>query len=283
MAPPLLLLLLPFLAFTTGSVQEDSNGTSSTTAAPFLDLNQTSVTQRTTQRQRSTANRIEYIIGGSDEDYDDEDDKVSTVPNASPVLQLPCQYNRCEHLASTCEEIQRRAGGNCLCPGIDGPEIKPESPVLKEVLLGDTKMTVNWCSPSSTVYGYKVLYGEPGGSLENGPELNASFRSYTFDNLNPGSYYTVCVVAFNKAGESQVDKEQDGPAGSKPGPCRTVHTTMQSLYIGIGIGLAAVAGLLIILGYFLCRRKRNKTNRETKLEERGISNCIYKAGNIDQL
>ncbi|XP_075692967.1 LRRN4 C-terminal-like protein [Rhinoderma darwinii] len=282
MASPLLLLLLSFLVLKTGSAQEDSNSSSSTTAGPYIVINQTSVTQHTTQKHQSTADKIEYIIGGSDEDYDDEDE-VATVAYASPVTKLPCLYDRCEHLAPTCEEIQGHAGGNCLCPGIDGPEFKPESPSLNKVLLGDTKMTVKWCSPSSTVGGYRVLHGEARGSLEKGLDLNASFRSYTIANLQPGSVYTVCVVAFNEAGESQPDEVEDKQSSSMPGSCRTVHTTMQSLYIGIGLGMAAVAGLLIILGYYLWRRMKNKTKREAKLKDTGIPNYTYRAGSIDQL
>ncbi|XP_040264958.1 LRRN4 C-terminal-like protein [Bufo bufo] len=282
MALPLLLLVLPFLAFTAGSAQEGSNSSSSTTAAPFPVINQTSVTQHTTPKLQSTADKIEFIIGGSEEDYDYEDD-ASTVAYSSPVAKVSCQYDRCEHLTPSCEEIQWQAGGKCLCPGIDGPHHKPDSPLFKEVLLGDTQITVNWCSPSSTVHGYRVLHGEPGGSLEMGLDLNASFRSYTIENLHPGSPYTVCVVAFNKAGESLADEVEDRPAGRIPSPCRTVHTTMQSLYLGIGLGLAALAGLLIILGFCLWRRKRNKTKREANMEETGIPNYTYKAGSIDQL
>lgn len=284
MAPPLFLLLLHFLVFATGSAQEGRNFSSSTTAAPFSDINQTSVTQSTIEKQKSTADKIEFIIGGAEEDYEDDyDDEASTVAYASPGTKLSCRYDRCEHLAPTCEEIQSHAGGNCLCPGIDGPELKPESPPLTVVLLGDTQMTINWCSPSSTVRGYRVSHGEPGGSLEKGPDLNGSFRSYTIDNLQPGSLYTVCIVAFNEAGESQVDEVEDRPPGSMPGPCRTVQTTMKSLYIGIGLGLAALVGLLLILGFCLWRIKINKTKREANLEETGISNFTYKAGSIDQL
>ncbi|XP_056383124.1 LRRN4 C-terminal-like protein [Hyla sarda] len=282
MAQLLFLLLLPFLAFTTGSTQEGSNVTSLTTAAPFSDMNQTSLTQHTTKKHQSTVDKIEYIIGGSEEDYYD-DDEAPTVAPTSPVTKHSCQYNRCEHLASTCEEIQRQAGGKCLCPGIDGPERTPDSPPIKEVLLGDSHITINWCSPSSTVRGYRVLHGEPGGSLEKGLDVNASFRSYTIDNLHSGSLYTVCVVAFNEAGESQVGDMEDRPDGSMPGPCRTVQTTMQSLYLGLGLGLAAVAVLLVILGYCLWRRKRNKTEMEANIEDRGIPNYTYKAGSIDQL
>ncbi|KAM3920223.1 LRRN4 C-terminal-like protein [Leptodactylus fuscus] len=279
MAPPLLLLLLLSLVFTAGSVQDGVNSSSSTTAAPYSDINQTSVTK---QKHQSTRDRIEFIMGGSEEEYDYEDESTS-VAYTSPVARVSCHYDRCEHLAHPCEEIQRRAGGHCLCPGIDGPNVKPDSPPIKEVLLGETQMTINWCSPSSTVRGYRVLYGKSGGLFEEGPQLNATFRSYTIDRLHPGSSYTVCVVAINEAGESRVEEEEDRPVGSVPGPCRTVHTSMQTLYIGIGIGLAAVAGLLIIVGYFVWASKKNKTKREAKVDERGISNYTYKAGSVDQL
>ncbi|XP_069821572.1 LRRN4 C-terminal-like protein [Dendropsophus ebraccatus] len=278
MAPlAIFLLSLPFLALTTGSAQTGGNVSSLTTAAPFLDKNQTSVTQLTTQK--STRSRIEFIYGGSEEEYDYDDDETLTVAPTFPVATVPCQYDGCKHLASTCEEIRLNSGGKCLCPGIDGPKSTPDSPPLKEVLPGDSQVTLNWCSPSSTVHGYRVLHGEPGKTLEKGPDLNTSFRSYTIDRLNPGTLYTVCVVAFNEAGESQVGEVEDRPAA----PCKTVQTTMQSLYIAIGVGLTAVAGLLFILAYFLLRRKQNKMKTESNLEDRGISNYTYKAGSVDRL
>ncbi|XP_073515604.1 LRRN4 C-terminal-like protein [Phyllobates terribilis] len=279
MAPsPFLLLLLPFLVFTTGSAQEDGNSNNST-LAPISGINQTSVTLRPTQKDRSTRDRIEFIVGGSEEEYDYGDEETTVAPT-SPLTKLSCQYDGCKHLEPTCEEIQWHAGGKCLCPGIDGPEMIPDSPPVREVLLGETQMTINWCSPSSTVRGYRVLYGKQGGSLEKGPDLNSSFRSYTIDHLDPAYPYTVCVVAFNEAGESQAQEEDDRPAGSRPGPCRTVQTTMQSLYIGIGIGLAALAGLSIILGFCLWTRKRNRTKREANLEESGVPNYTYRAGSV---
>ncbi|KAM4018726.1 LRRN4 C-terminal-like protein [Anomaloglossus baeobatrachus] len=278
MAPSFQLLLLPFLLFVAGSTQESGNSNSST-PAPISGINHTSVTPHPTQKDRSTREGIEFIIGGSEEEYDYEDDGA-TVASTSSVTKLSCQYDRCEHLAPTCEEIQWQQGGHCLCPGVDGPEFIPDFPSVRDLLLGETQMTINWCSPSSTVRGYRVLYGKPGGSPEKGPNLNTSFRSYTIDNLDPASQYTVCVVAFNEAGESPVEEEEDRPAGSKPGPCMTVHTSMTSLYIGVGIGLAALAGLLIILGFCLWSRKRNKAKREAKLEDGGASNYTYRAGSI---
>ncbi|XP_071970456.1 LRRN4 C-terminal-like protein [Engystomops pustulosus] len=280
MAPPLPLLLLPLMLFTSGFTEERIISISLTPDTPTSDINQTSVTQRPTQSRQTTPERIKFIVGGSDYEYEDDE---TTVAYTSPGPKLSCQYDRCEHLAPTCEEIQRKAGGHCLCPGIYGPEYKPEFPPLKEVLIGETQMTVHWCSPSSTVRGYRVLHGEPGGSMEKGPELNASFRSYTIENLKYSSPYIVCVVAFNEAGESQVDDGEEKPVGGLPGPCRSVYTSMQTLYIGIGIGLAAVVGLMIILGYFLWTRKANKTKRGTNLDKSGTTNYIYKAGSIDPL
>ncbi|XP_063801045.1 LRRN4 C-terminal-like protein [Pseudophryne corroboree] len=301
MVPSLLSLFLPFCLFTTGSPvlasgnstepQEGSNFNSSTTIAPFLEKKYTATQYaKVTQSNQSTRERILYVTSGPEDYYYDDDsggDEETKVIESPPAPSSPCPYDRCEHLLPTCEEIQKQAGGRCLCPGITGSKTKPDPPRLVQALLADGKLSVNWCSPLSTVRGYRVLYRGLQGPMETGPVLNASYRSYSIENL-PDTHYTVCVVAFNEAGESPaaVDEEDNGPEGSMTGPCRNLHTTLSKdsyIYLGVGLGLAALAGLLVVLGCWLWKRERSNKMYVAEEEEMGIPNHFYKAESANQL
>nr|DBA17244.1 TPA: hypothetical protein GDO54_002720 [Pyxicephalus adspersus] len=256
------------------------------TAAPTNASTQSTAAQQTKVTQRkSTPERLLYITSGPEEDYYDYDEETTLSPH-SPVPMKPCHYDRCENLSPTCEEIQRKAGGNCLCPGIDGPNIKPDSPAINKVLSGDTEVTVTWCSPSSTVQSYRVLYQGPDSQVEKGPLLNASYRSYSIENLLPGTQYTICVVAINNAGESSakfIEAEEDIERTIK-GPCSNFHTTATKtshMYIGIGVGLGALMVVMGILGILMCNRKKRKNRMDVEEEEMGVSNHYYKAGNTN--
>lgn len=290
MVSPALSLLLPIFLVSAKSLVfaiEDSASVPASTSTPNTTSNQSTAIQHTkvTQRQ-STRERLQYITSGPDVDYYDDEDTTFSTPQ--PVPLKPCLYDRCEHLSPPCEEIQSKEGGNCLCPGIDGPDVKPDPPNLRQVLSGDQEVTVNWCSPSSTVYSYKILYQGPDSQMEKGPMLNATYRSYSIKTLLPGTQYTVCVVAINNAGESPSDMNdaEEGTEGSWRGPCRILHTNaskMSHVYIGIGVGLGVLAIAMVLLGILLCIKKKRKNRMDVDEKEMGIPNSSYKTGSSDKL
>lgn len=290
MMSSLYLVLLHICLINTRSLVfslEDSASLNLSTPTPTTASNQSNAIQHTkvTKRQ-TTREKLLYVTSGPEDDYDyDEDDSTVTLP--PPVSMKPCPFDRCEHLSPTCEKIQSKAGGNCLCPGIDGPNVKPDPPKLSQVLMADKEVTVNWCSPSSTVHSYRVLFQGPDSQVEEGPDLNASYRSYSISNLLPATQYTVCVVAINPAGESstEIDAEEDIDAIMK-GSCRIFHTNaskMSRVYIGIGVGLAALAGVMIVLGILLCNRKRRKGRMDVEEKEMGTTNHSYMPGSANYL
>ncbi|OCT81729.1 LRRN4 C-terminal-like protein [Xenopus laevis] len=244
-----------------------------------------------TGNRQSTRERLLHVIDTEWEDYywdneDNVDEKFTTKPSPAPLI--PCPYDRCKHLEPECKEIQRKAGGNCLCPGVSGFKIPPDSPRIAEVNAGEKGISVGWCSPMSTVQGYRVLYGTTDSQLEKGPILNNTHRMFPIENLLPGTSYTVCVVAFNDAGESpaNVEEEDGGWETGATGPCRVLHTSSSStshIYLGIGVGLAMLMVLgLAVLGYFSWKRRKGNM-KVFGGEEMGIRNYSYKAESMDKL
>ncbi|KAM4722461.1 LRRN4 C-terminal-like protein [Rhinophrynus dorsalis] len=247
-----------------------------------------------TRNRRSTPEHIQYITGGFGEYYDYDDDnseeKTITTPPQAPLG--PCPYDRCKHLEPECDEIQRKAGGNCLCPGLTGPNVLPDSPRLGQVVAGDRVASVSWCSPMSTVQGYIVMYGTPEGPLERGPILNATYRFYSIEGLLPNTPYKLCVVAFNDAGESTVTTAEEDESGGWergiPRPCGVIRTSgsqWSHIYLGVGVSLAILTGIvgLAVLGYLLWRRKGVMRMKEDGGEEMGVQNQSYKADSVEQL
>ncbi|XP_063293310.1 LRRN4 C-terminal-like protein [Pelobates fuscus] len=277
----------------------DPKTSSFATIIPTEQPSQPSVRQlpEITRSRKTTPDKILYVTGGIGEDYDyyddDEDDSVEEATFAPPrVSVIPCPYNRCKHLELPCEEIQMRAGGNCLCPGLSGRSIKPDSPRLLQVIPGDQGASVNWCSPLSTVQGYRVVYKTSDGPMEIGPILNSTYRFYSINNLLPDMSYRVCVVAFNEAGESPVgeseEEEQERLKYGTMGPCMVFHTSGKwesKIYLGIGVGLALLAGVLglIVFVFWLWKKKRVSSRKLTDSGERGITNMSFKADSVEQL
>ncbi|CAH2325114.1 LRRN4 C-terminal [Pelobates cultripes] len=269
-----------------GTDLNSKNSSSLTTIAPTLINNQSSAPlfTKVTQGHKSTREHIRYITGGTGDDYY-EDDNEETIPPIPPNIILePCPYDRCKHLETPCEETQRRAQGRCLCPGINGPTIRPSRPHLTQIIPGERYINMSWCSPLSTVHGYKVLYGPPTGLLERGPVLNDSFRFCIIEGLLPNTPYRVCILAFNDAGESPVEEGNLELDSETTVSCRFIHTTSsKELYIYVGVGLAALAGLvgLVVLGY--CLYKKRKSNKETNWEDMVLPDQLYRGHSVEQL
>ncbi|KAM4617953.1 LRRN4 C-terminal-like protein [Discoglossus pictus] len=320
---PLLLLLLPFCLMTSGAPATSapaittegnssrpwtSNSTESwdstsaplTTAAPTEDINETvpepSVPPlpEVTRSRQTTQDRIVFISGEEGDDYYEDDDynDKGVIPTQSPIPDKPCEYNRCKHLEPSCKEIQNMEGGKCMCPGVDGPHVRPDTPRLGQILSAENGASVNWCSPLSTVLGYRVLYGSLDGPMEQGPDLNSSYRMYSIGHLSPDTTYRVCVVAFNAVGHSSSEtgeeEETVGWEGGKPGPCRIFRTSSSqetNVYLGVGVGLAALAGVLglSVLGWWLWRRGKDRRRKEDNGDRMGVPNLSYKAESVEQL
>ncbi|XP_075043515.1 LRRN4 C-terminal-like protein [Mixophyes fleayi] len=301
---PILLLLFPLCVPITGLHlenntlnSEDNNSTiprSSilnilTTSSPNLKNNRTTVSLS----RKTTHEKILYVtenVSYEDDEDENEDDiyEVYTVPPHLPAE--PCPYDRCKHLELLCDEIRKRTGSKCLCPGISGRTVIPDSPRLNQITPGQTGIGVSWCSPLSTVDGYRVHYGRPEGPLEMGPLLNQSYRFFSIANLLPGTSYMVCVVAINGAGESQIQLV-DGEEGFQGqggiiSPCGIYHTFDSQgsyIYLAVGVGLAIFAGVLgfVVLIYWFCRRK--KVRNIKRGGEMGITNMSFKAESIENL
>ncbi|XP_068116773.1 LRRN4 C-terminal-like protein isoform X2 [Hyperolius riggenbachi] len=263
----------------------------------FTDFmnNQLSIAQprRITQKQKATREQIQFITEEYDY-YGDEDDdsykKSFTLPTQTSI-EL-CPYDRCKHLQIPCSEIQKSFGGKCLCPGISAHTVPPDSPQLLEIRIEQTFIGVNWCSPLSTVTGYRVLYGDLEGSMEMGPLLNQSYRFFALSNLFPGKTYRVCIVAINDAGESKVDpghiEEKWLGKGGTVGPCgifNTYNSHGSYIYLVIGITLAILTILLffsVFIYCFYCKKRNRKIRRATE-EEMGVTNMSFKADSVENL
>ncbi|KAM3920288.1 LRRN4 C-terminal-like protein [Leptodactylus fuscus] len=173
-------------------------------------------------------------------------------------------------------------------PGISGSSVLPESPRLRQVIAGQAGIGVSWCSPLSTVQSYRVMYGTPEGPLEVGPLLNQTYRFFSITNLLPGTAYRVCVVAINDAGENQVDHgDEELDQEDIVGPCGIFHTydaLGSSMYLAIGVGLAALAGVLGFSAFIYWSWSRKKRSiKRTRQGDMGVANMSFKAESIENL
>ncbi|OCT84061.1 LRRN4 C-terminal-like protein [Xenopus laevis] len=305
---PVLLLLLPFYISIAGTTAPPNHGEKNVElngkGIDIITASTVSIIQSTllldtnnTWRQRSSNEHIQFINGGigveyyEDKDYNDNEAKVITSPSYGSLK--PCAYDRCKHLEEPCEETQRAAGYHCLCPGIDGPSVPPDSPRLVQSVPDESGVSLRWCSPLSTVRGYRVLHGTSGNPMQSGPVLNSTYRFYSIEKLLPDTSYRVCVVALNEAGRSKVDfgedhEEEENWEWGKPGPCRIIHTTgtkASMILLWTGVTIAVLAGMMgvAMLGYWLRKRGRRKRQKIERGVEMGISNLSFKSESVEQL
>uniref|UniRef100_A0A8C5QNB3 Fibronectin type-III domain-containing protein n=1 Tax=Leptobrachium leishanense TaxID=445787 RepID=A0A8C5QNB3_9ANUR len=239
-------------------------------------------TTKITKGHQTTQDNILFITGWTG-DYEEDYTKISpTVPPNVPLK--PCPYDRCKHLEIPCKETQWIAQGRCLCPGVSGPSIRPNMPHLTQLIPGEKDINVSWCSPLSTVHGYRVLYGPSNGILERGPILNGSYRFYSIGGLLPNTLYLICIMAFNDVGESPVEENLELESAMST-PCRLIYTTSpKDIYIYVGVALAVLAGLvgLAVFGYWL--HQKSRYSKETSLwEEMVLPNQLYKGDSVEQL
>ncbi|XP_058506037.1 leucine-rich repeat neuronal protein 4 [Solea solea] len=156
-----------------------------------------------------TRPRIIFMTAlGSDNEYNDDDysdennpptEVVSSerIPDVHRETQL-CQYNPCLENQEPCEQLLAQTG--CLCPGVSGPDLPPQPPLIQTLLPiseGENKghIEVQWCAPSSVVSGYRLVV-EGREALKFG---NTQRRGLV-GSLDVGT--KVCVEAVNSAGYS---------------------------------------------------------------------------------
>ncbi|XP_074861128.1 LRRN4 C-terminal-like protein [Carettochelys insculpta] len=198
--------------------------------------------------------------------------------------QRPCDYHRCRHLQPACVELRRETG--CLCPGVTGPDVPPEAPLLGTVHITESGASLHWCAPSSTVWEYQLMYQADGEPPVFSPVFNSTFRMAALAGLRPSTSYLVCVTAANQAGTSPTD---DGSRAH--GPCRIIRTLAPQLpYAYVAAGLAAMLGLVVVAAltwHFALRGRRRQFHgsRDNILDGEvgpaGVTNGSY--GSEEQL
>ncbi|XP_016307574.1 LRRN4 C-terminal-like protein [Sinocyclocheilus anshuiensis] len=135
-----------------------------------------------------------------EDDYDEES-SMTRAPQSpgvttSRVIRRPCDYDPCAVQTTPCDKISAETG--CLCPGLTGPEERPEAPELREVKLdGSGEVFVHWCAPRSTITHYEVTLKDGNKQLVFGEYL----RNGAVPGLKVGEM--VCVAAGNQAGLSE--------------------------------------------------------------------------------
>ncbi|XP_039510876.1 leucine-rich repeat neuronal protein 4 [Pimephales promelas] len=219
-------------------------------------VHSTSVSPSLLQRSHTRVRIIEV-----EDDYDEEVSKTTHAPQSpgvttSRVMPRPCDYDPCVVQTTPCERISARTG--CLCPGLTGPDERPETPKLREMKLdGSGEVVVYWCAPRSNVTYYEVTV--------NGGKVPYIFGEYLRDGVIPGMEVgeMVCVAAGNQAGLSEKSCTRYDP----PQPDRV------SLSAGIIAGSVAFLLLISVLAVVLWRRR---TCRKSGMgEAEGLGNPSY--------
>ncbi|XP_060032375.1 LRRN4 C-terminal-like protein [Erinaceus europaeus] len=196
--------------------------------------------------------------GDLEEEEGEDEDEESQQPSST------CDYDHCRHLQVPCKELQK--AHRCLCPGLTRPEQRPLPPRLGEVSLQAEagSALVHWCAPASPVHQYWLLLWADGGPPQKSPPFNSTFRRAEVKGLQAGSTYNVCVVAANKAGESQEAKPLaeglgKGAGGPAFGPCGRFTMPPRPLslvHAAVGVGTALALLSCSALVWHFCLRDR---------------------------
>ncbi|XP_077341622.1 leucine-rich repeat neuronal protein 4 [Lithobates pipiens] len=201
----------------------------------------------------------------SPQDYTQECDDEESPPERStiPSTISACDYDGCRHLQTPCAEIQ--ALTPCLCPGLSGEDIIPDSPYLKNVSeITDTSALIHWCSPNSIVERYQLVYqsGDQNKTVDN---IYVAMRQYTLYKLSPYTTYKVCVVAFNKKGQSEAENMASRT------PCAEFKT--KPSYIMMLAILGGLGGffLVIIIVLAACLYKTCRNNMVNQYDTHLVS------------
>ncbi|XP_043113911.1 LOW QUALITY PROTEIN: leucine-rich repeat neuronal protein 4-like, partial [Puntigrus tetrazona] len=165
-------------------------------------------------------------------------------------------HDPCVVQTTPCDQISAQAA--CLCPGLTGPEERPEPPELREVKQdGSGEVLVRWCAPRSTVTHYEITLKGEHKQLVFGEHL----RKGAVPGLRVGE--TVCVAAGNQAGLSEKSCARYEP----PQPDRA------ALSAGI---IGGSVGLLLLLSAGAVVLWRRKTCRKGRMgDAEGLGNPSY--------
>ncbi|TRY93971.1 hypothetical protein DNTS_021123 [Danionella cerebrum] len=183
------------------------------------------------------------IIEVEDDYYDEETPQTTPVPwntraTTPHLIRRPCDYDPCVAQKEPCEQISAHTG--CLCPGLTGPDARPEPPELRKITQEVRGTRVQWCAPRSFVKFYEV-------TLKDG-EVKQIFGDYlrngVLPEVNVGDQ--VCVAAGNDVGIS--DKTCAHFEAPEPN-----HALLNMSIIAGAVGILFVIG--IVFAIVLWRRR----------------------------
>ncbi|XP_072265751.1 leucine-rich repeat neuronal protein 4 [Pyxicephalus adspersus] len=175
-----------------------------------------------------------YVPQDFSEDYDEENQQErSTIPSTISA----CDYDGCRHLQKPCIELQQHTP--CLCPGLSGEDMIPDSPYLKNITqITDTSAQIHWCSPNSVLEKYHLVY-QAGSQIRTIDNIPITMRQFTLYNLSPYTTYKVCMVGVNRKGQSETENMASRTA------CSEFNT--RPSYVMIFAILSGLGGLFLVI------------------------------------
>ncbi|KAM9316803.1 leucine-rich repeat neuronal protein 4 [Gastrophryne carolinensis] len=229
------------------ATMETSLYTTEPTLVTSVGLTSPAGTTKTSAGQAMTEDSLNEEGGTTPQVYTEDDNKERQPDrSATPSTISACKYDGCRHLQVPCAELQLLRV--CSCPGLSGDDVIPDPPYLKNTSqMTDTSVQIHWCSPNSVVENYQLQYKPVGGQMKTINNVHVTMRQYTLYDLTPFTTYKVCVVAFNRRGQSDTENMESGT------PCTEFHTKPSYIMIialvgGLsGLFLIIIAGLAILL------------------------------------
>ncbi|XP_067844500.1 uncharacterized protein [Heptranchias perlo] len=182
---------------------------------------------------------------------DDDLESLKEEENTRPTQVGDCNYDPCRHWQVLCRDLQHLTG--CHCPDITGEDVIPDPvKILKVIKISDNSAEIYWCSPSSTVLYYYIIYqSDDNRHLYKTDTINPTYRRYTLRDLTSDSTYHTCVVAVNKAGSSTASS-----IWPSKGPCYIFKTkpNYNNIFYIVSTAIIAILFILVImLSVCLCR------------------------------
>ncbi|XP_055494928.1 leucine-rich repeat neuronal protein 4-like [Leucoraja erinacea] len=192
----------------------------------------------------------------------DDADDAESLEKEEITSPLPgdCNYDPCRHWQVPCHELQHLT--DCRCPATTGEDVIPEPVKIQKVIkISDNAAEIYWCSPSSTVLYYYIIYqSDENRRLYKTDTIKPTYRRYTLRDLTADSTYHTCVVAVNNAGSSTASS-----IWPSKGPCyifKTKPNYNNIFYITSTVIIVILFILVVILSFCLCKihQKRRLIN-----------------------